>query len=496
MNPDGIETAPSPFPSPPRRGRGCRRRERGSVHWRTRGFRWMRSGPPLPALSSRGGEGVRAEFVVGARCASRIAALLATATSRTTRSPSLLWRRGLGRGGRDAEKPLLSWCAFAFAPLPMNPDGPLSLSLSPSKGERVPKAGEGCVQLEDSWIPLDAKSASSPRPLLQRRRGRSGRIRGGGEIRRSDRGASCQLPPADDSNSLSSFGGEGWGEEAVMPRSRSCLGVPSRVTPPHEPRWPPLPFTLPLERGEGAEGGRGVRCTGGLVDSVGCEAGLLSPALSSRGGEGVRPNSWRGQVCAARIAALLATTPTRCRVFPSPRLRGEGQGEGLVHWRTRGFRWMRSRPPLPALSSRGGERVRPNSWWEQDAPLESRCLNTGLQCPTRGAYSWTVVQTRDPEVSMKTIAFKRRDTGQTSFALRQPEPAMSNSQPLDEPGRSLPDCSRAAFTLIELLVVIAIIAILAALLLSGVVQSPGTGPARRQPEQHQADRAGRPPLCR
>jgi hypothetical protein len=37
----------------------------------------------------------------------------------------------------------------------MQINGPLSLSLSPSKGERVPKAGEGAVQDFNARIPLE-----------------------------------------------------------------------------------------------------------------------------------------------------------------------------------------------------------------------------------------------------------------------------------------------------------------------------------------------------
>ena len=36
---------------------------------------------------------------------------------------------------------------------------------------------------------------------------------------------------ADGSFSLSSFGGEGWGEEATMPGSRSCPCLPLRLSP-------------------------------------------------------------------------------------------------------------------------------------------------------------------------------------------------------------------------------------------------------------------------
>jgi hypothetical protein len=35
----------------------------------------------------------------------------------------------------------------------MNPNGPLSLSLSPATGERVPQAGEGAVQGFKARIP-------------------------------------------------------------------------------------------------------------------------------------------------------------------------------------------------------------------------------------------------------------------------------------------------------------------------------------------------------
>ena len=64
----------------------------------------------------------------------------------------------------------------------------------------------------------------------------------------------------------------------------------------------------------------------------------------------------------AVIRARLTTTTTRSLGFPSPRLRGEGQGEGFVHSRIRGsvgFKGLLS----PTLSSRGGEGVRPKAWW-------------------------------------------------------------------------------------------------------------------------------------
>ena len=48
MNLEAIETAPSPFPSPPLRGRGCRRRERG---WRMVSMRGAR--PWRPAMNVR-----------------------------------------------------------------------------------------------------------------------------------------------------------------------------------------------------------------------------------------------------------------------------------------------------------------------------------------------------------------------------------------------------------------------------------------------------------
>jgi hypothetical protein len=38
MNLEAIETAPSPFPSPPQRGRGCRRPERGRFRGAKRKF--------------------------------------------------------------------------------------------------------------------------------------------------------------------------------------------------------------------------------------------------------------------------------------------------------------------------------------------------------------------------------------------------------------------------------------------------------------------------
>ena len=40
------------------------------------------------------------------------------------------------------------------------------------------------------------------------------------------RGRTLTLPPADDSVSLSSFGGEGWGEEAVTPGGNCCSCLP------------------------------------------------------------------------------------------------------------------------------------------------------------------------------------------------------------------------------------------------------------------------------
>ena len=44
------------------------------------------------------------------------------------------------------------------------------------------------------------------------------------------------LPPADDSVSLSSFGGEGWGEEAVTPGGSCCRCLQRRLCP--SPRAP------------------------------------------------------------------------------------------------------------------------------------------------------------------------------------------------------------------------------------------------------------------
>ena len=43
------------------------------------------------------------------------------------------------------------------------------------------------------------------------------------------------LPPADDSVSLPSFGGEGWGEEAVTPGGSCCLCLPQRLCPSPQP---------------------------------------------------------------------------------------------------------------------------------------------------------------------------------------------------------------------------------------------------------------------
>ena len=52
----------------------------------------------------------------------------------------------------------------------------------------------------------------------------------------------------------------------------------------------------------------------------------------------------------------LGTITTRPRVFPSPRLRGEGQGEGFVHCRTRGSvrceAWASSPRPSPPKEER------------------------------------------------------------------------------------------------------------------------------------------------
>jgi hypothetical protein len=48
------------------------------------------------------------------------------------------------------------------------------------------------------------------------------------------------LAPADDSISLSFSGGEGWGEEAVTPGSRSWPSLPLRLCP--APRAPVVAF--------------------------------------------------------------------------------------------------------------------------------------------------------------------------------------------------------------------------------------------------------------
>jgi len=56
-------------------------------------------------------------LVAPARCASRCLAHLDTATSRRLGLPLLLWRRGLGRGGRHAGRQLLPLSATAFVPL-------------------------------------------------------------------------------------------------------------------------------------------------------------------------------------------------------------------------------------------------------------------------------------------------------------------------------------------------------------------------------------------
>ena len=60
-----------------------------------------------------------------------------------------------------------------------------------------------------------------------------------------------------------------------------------------------------------------------------------------------------------------------CWTFPSPRERGEGQGEGLVHWRARSFCWIRSVGLLsPTLSSEEERWALLKSWWwYQDAPF-------------------------------------------------------------------------------------------------------------------------------
>ena len=72
----------------------------------------------------------------------------------------------------------------------------------------------------------------------------------------------------------------------------------------------------------------------------------------------------------ALVGAHLGTTTMCCWTFPSPRERGEGKGEGLVHWRARSFCWIRSVGLLsPTLSSRGGEGALLKAWWwYQDAP--------------------------------------------------------------------------------------------------------------------------------
>ena len=55
---------------------------------------------------------------------------------------------------------------------------------------------------------------------------------------------------------------------------------------------------------------------------------------------------------------------TTAREVPSPRLRGEGQGEGAVRKRTQRFEQGRKVGLLsPTLSSRGGEGVPPAPWW-------------------------------------------------------------------------------------------------------------------------------------
>jgi hypothetical protein len=69
-----------------------------------------------------------------------------------------------------------------------------------------------------------------------------------------------------------------------------------------------------------------------------------------------RPSSPKEERENASPWAHLSTPVTRCWVFPSPRLRGEGQGEGFVHWRTPGFGSVGSVGLLsPTLFSKGGE---------------------------------------------------------------------------------------------------------------------------------------------
>src|SRR2546422_8224709 len=49
------------------------------------------------------------------------------------------------------------------------------------------------------------------------------------------------LPPAHDRTSLSSFGGEGWGEEAALSESHCRPGLQTRRCPPPPPPPPPRP---------------------------------------------------------------------------------------------------------------------------------------------------------------------------------------------------------------------------------------------------------------
>ena len=58
----------------------------------------------------------------------------------------------------------------------MEMDGPLSLSLSPSEGERVPKSGEGAVQGYNARMRSDK---FHPNPLW---RGRGGTVRSPREV--------------------------------------------------------------------------------------------------------------------------------------------------------------------------------------------------------------------------------------------------------------------------------------------------------------------------
>src|ERR1035437_10940686 len=78
------------------------------------------------------------------------------------------------------------------------------------------------VAMSKVTMPRKHKNDRANNKVLIRRQGNPGRI--------------LTLPPADDSISLYSFGGEGWGEEAATPGSHSCPRLPSRLCPALSPR--------------------------------------------------------------------------------------------------------------------------------------------------------------------------------------------------------------------------------------------------------------------